>query len=546
MSRPRFRGASPHARSTLMATAGAVLLAIHASHEASALQRFSDLPAWRLDAETTPGLIDRVRGVAARVAAGRPDAPEASAAAGSNWVQAGSGGYWIVDDIAIVVVDGALAPKGYFDWWDERWVPGYADIAAALAAARHDDRVVATVLIIDSPGGLVSGCDQLCAEIRALSAREGGKPIVAFCEMAYSAAQWIAASCDASYAQRGAGMGSIGVRMGFFELSAMLEQDGVKREEFVSGRLKDAGSGYRPVTDEERALFQSEIDAHAEFFFDGVAAGRGLSADAVRSWEARCFVAGATGDLDPEAAGLIDGVLTESEALEAARALAAMSAGGPTGRPASGDEPAAGKKETDMSAEAEIAALRAKASRGDKKAAKRLASMGIPVAMPKKGRARAEREEEDTASEDDDEEEAEEEDDEPEAEEDDENSAAEEDDETASEDDDDEEAEEDDEPKSKAAAGRKIARIAADQGKPKLGGQLAADVAAGETSYRSAMRTLRAAGREGSPLSAAMSKGRRGLSARKPRSDDPQADRMKGLSGAVDREIARTARKPGF
>ena len=144
-----------------------------------------------------------------------------------------------------------------------------------------------------------------------------------------------------------------------------------------------------------------------------------------------------------------------------------------------------------MSIEAEIAALRAKAAKGDAKAIARLQSLGVSVKPPRAdGSAAAPKGEgQDEVSE--------EEDTDPDAEND-------EDDAEAETDPEDPEAEDEDEPKSLAAAGRKIGRIAARDGKSGLGCTLAADVAAGEMRYAAALRTLKSATREGSPLKDAM------------------------------------------
>jgi len=521
-------------RLSMNASQGAVLLALHAGYE-NHLGRLGRVADWRYREDARPGLLDRAGDIAQRVLRGREPGGVESMLSFHEEAEWTPHGYYLARDCAVIQVQGVLARNGYWDFWDDCFNSGYADIAEAIRAANEDERVAAVMLLIDSPGGLSYGTDELSEMMQANRQGSGGKPLVAFCHMAYSAAQQIAASCDACYAPRGAGLGSIGVRMGWFDWSGMMAEDKVKREEFKSGEFKDMGSPFREVTESERAMFQAQIDAHAAFFFEAVATGRGISLETVKGWQARTFTAGAEGDLDPVAAGLLDAVLNEDEAFEAARALAGLtpSSEAASGRAASQTDPAAAtsKKELSMSIEAEIAALRAKAAKGDAKAIDRLKSLGVSVKPPRSDGSATPKGEGDDPDEV-----SEEEDTDPEAEND-------EDDPEAETDPEDPEAEDEDEPKSLAAAGRKIGRIAARDGKSGLGCTLAADVAAGEMRYATALRTLKSATREGSPLKDAMRGRGAGVKpGRKADDPKPDAERNAGLGRAMDRVLARTKR----
>ena len=511
-------------RMSMNASQGAILLALHSGYD-DELGRLQRASPWRYDPDQSASLLDRAGDLAQRVVRGPVRAPLSPQSglldADACWV---SEGYILSGDVAVIPIQGVLARHGYWDCWDGCWSAGYAEIGDAIVAARQDDRVVATVPVIDSPGGLSYGTDELSDLIRSNRKDAGGKPIVAFCHMAYSAAQQIAASCDATYAPRGAGLGSIGVRMGWFNWSGMMAEDQVKREEFISGRFKDMGSPFREVTEEERGMFNAQIQAHAGFFFDAVATGRGIDAETVRSWEARTFTAGAEGDLDPVAAGLLDAVLTEDEAFQAARALAGLepSSGAAVGRVASRVDPAAAKskQEDSMSIEAEIAALRAKAAKGDQAAIAKLNSLGVPVNPPKSegddkpaGEGGAEPEEDEEG--------------EPTGE-----GGDDPDPDAADETEDPENQDDEEEPKSLGAAGRKIGRIAVRDNKAKLGSTLAADVASGEMKYATALRTLRSASPDAkaNPFQKAMDGGRPGAPAAQPAKPNAGSDTSRVLA----------------
>lgn len=128
----------------------------------------------------------------------------------------------------------------------------------ALAA----DSVKKIVIDINSPGGTVTGVPEFAAMIRR--AREV-KPLVAYTEtLMCSAAMWIGSQAEMVVATQSARVGSIGVYRTWLDDSAANEMDGIKRELFEAGKHKAAG--LRPITPEERVMFQAEVDRiHEEF-----------------------------------------------------------------------------------------------------------------------------------------------------------------------------------------------------------------------------------------------------------------------------------------
>ena len=137
-------------------------------------------------------------------------------------------------------------------------------VSAMLGMAAEDPNVTAVVLDINSPGGTVTGVPELANQIFDL---KQSKPVFAFtdCEMC-SAAYWIAAQADAIYATSSAAVGSIGVYMALLDISRQLEMDGVKVNAISAGKWKLAGASFKPLTDDERAMFQAGVDrTHAQF-----------------------------------------------------------------------------------------------------------------------------------------------------------------------------------------------------------------------------------------------------------------------------------------
>ena len=146
--------------------------------------------------------------------------------------------------------------------------------------ALADPEVSGIVLDVDSPGGQVGGVAELAAEI--YSAR-GTKPIVAVANgLAASAAYWIATAADELVVTPSGDVGSVGVFAMHQDVSAYMEQEGVKIEFISAGKYKTEGNPYEPLTDTARAAIQLRIDEFYNMFTDDVARGRGVDAATVR------------------------------------------------------------------------------------------------------------------------------------------------------------------------------------------------------------------------------------------------------------------------
>jgi protease-4 len=101
--------------------------------------------------------------------------------------------------------------------------------------------------------------------------------------MAASGGYYISAAAERICANRNTWTGSIGVTMGtMVDLSAFLDNYGVKTETITSGRNKAMGGYFDPMTDEQRAIFQGLVDEAYDQFTDIVAEERGLDAAYVR------------------------------------------------------------------------------------------------------------------------------------------------------------------------------------------------------------------------------------------------------------------------
>jgi protease-4 len=95
------------------------------------------------------------------------------------------------------------------------------------------------------------------------------------------------------YAQEGTLTGSIGVIMQIPNFSGVTEKVGFDMVTIKSGKLKDAGNSFRPMSEEERGFLQSTADQIQKKFVEAVVTGRGLSEEKVREFADGRVIVGA-------------------------------------------------------------------------------------------------------------------------------------------------------------------------------------------------------------------------------------------------------------
>jgi protease-4 len=150
------------------------------------------------------------------------------------------------------------------------------DVYKQIKSARWDKRVKGLIIRVNSPGGTISGSDQICNEIRKYR-KDEGKPAVAFMRgVAASGGYYVSVGCDQIVAEPTAITGSIGVIAGYFVIQQLLEEKlGIQPVIFKSGEKKDWPSLFQPVTEEQRQYIQDKlINPAYNRFVQVVAEGR--------------------------------------------------------------------------------------------------------------------------------------------------------------------------------------------------------------------------------------------------------------------------------
>jgi protease-4 len=142
----------------------------------------------------------------------------------------------------------------------------------------EDDTIKAVLIEINSPGGLPVASERIAERLRNSSL-----PTVGLIgDIGASGGYMVAAATDHLIASPMSTVGSIGVTMSYVENSAQNEEDGLTYVELNTGKFKDSGSPDKPLSEEERELFQRDLDDLYETFITMVSEYRNIPLDKVR------------------------------------------------------------------------------------------------------------------------------------------------------------------------------------------------------------------------------------------------------------------------
>lgn len=189
-------------------------------------------------------------------------------------------GYETVDGVAYIDIVGPMIDRVPAIWraFGVEAADLY-DVRQAVLAADSDQGVNRIVLRMDTPGGTVSGTDELANAIASTTV-----PVFVHASgMLASAGMWAASAANEISATPMTAIGSIGVYSVIVDSSQAAEDAGYKVHVVSSGGVKGAGVDGAPVSDEAIEAERKFISKINDTFVDAVANGRGLSVDAVRA-----------------------------------------------------------------------------------------------------------------------------------------------------------------------------------------------------------------------------------------------------------------------
>ncbi len=170
-----------------------------------------------------------------------------------------SDGGWFNDRIAIVDVSGMIynADKPGLIQQGENPV---SLLHEQLELARHDQKVKAVILRLNTPGGTVTASDAMYRMIKRFRA-ETGKPVLAMMmDVTASGGYYVACAADQIMAYPTTVTGSIGVIVQTISFKPAMTRLGIEAEAITSGPNKDAGSPLSTLTEEHRNVLEEMVD----------------------------------------------------------------------------------------------------------------------------------------------------------------------------------------------------------------------------------------------------------------------------------------------
>jgi protease IV len=180
--------------------------------------------------------------------------------------------------------------------------------------------VKSVVIRINSPGGGVAASQEIYEAIKRFRAETKKKVVVSMGSVAASGGYYVACGADKIFANPGTITGSIGVIAEWYNYGDLLRWAKMQDVVIKSGTFKDAGSGTRPLTGEEKVYFQALINNMYNQFVATVASSRRMKDEDVRKLaDGRVY----TGQ-EAKADGLVDELGTFQDAIDAAARIAGI------------------------------------------------------------------------------------------------------------------------------------------------------------------------------------------------------------------------------
>jgi len=182
--------------------------------------------------------------------------------------------YSIMNDSAIIEIKGILQnrPQNFIEWFLGINVTNYADIIRAIKHANNNDAVKTITLLIDSPGGNVSGVDQAAQVIR--NSEKDTKAVVV--SIATSGAYWLASQADYIEASSPVSLlGSVGVVTTMMDKKGYYSKAGVVVETIVSTGAEKKRPDIK--TQEGIEIVKEELNQIHKVFVRRIAEGREVS-----------------------------------------------------------------------------------------------------------------------------------------------------------------------------------------------------------------------------------------------------------------------------
>lgn len=143
-------------------------------------------------------------------------------------------------------------------------------------------KIKALVVRIESPGGSVAASEEI---YRAIKEADAKKPVVcSLGNVAASGGLYSALGCRKIVANEGTLTGSVGVILMMPNVTDIIQKLGFDMTVIKSGKLKDSGSPFRKVTDEDKEFLQGIVSQSYMQFIRAISEARKIDIDEVKKF----------------------------------------------------------------------------------------------------------------------------------------------------------------------------------------------------------------------------------------------------------------------
>lgn len=178
------------------------------------------------------------------------------------------------DKLAVISVNGPTISTTTY-WSRYVGVPSYMDIAEQLIKSADNEKVKATLLKLDTPGGDAKGVAKLSRLISELSDKV--KPIITFNDGAMaSAGFWYGTASSQVISDEDGMTGSLGAIAVHTEMSEMRKKMGIVDTVIRSAPQKALATPYEPLSEDGRKSIEEAIDRYHSSFVKAIASNRQL------------------------------------------------------------------------------------------------------------------------------------------------------------------------------------------------------------------------------------------------------------------------------
>lgn len=170
--------------------------------------------------------------------------------------------------IAVLVLEGSIMPGK-----SEEGVIGSSSVVHEIQKLRLDDDIKGLVVRVNSPGGSALASDVIWYELEKFKEE---KPFyVSMGDVAASGGYYISAGANKIFAEANTITGSIGAFSILFNVQkTMNEKAGLTFDRVVTSKYADIASGVRSMKDDEKEIFQGELERIYKTFLRVVGKGR--------------------------------------------------------------------------------------------------------------------------------------------------------------------------------------------------------------------------------------------------------------------------------